>query len=79
MLEGSKDLIIKIQAIIDLVEQIYTNGYELHQFVKQYLDYAVETHNVNLMELLVNLLPEIRYDETPKSIIIARFISYSSN
>ena len=69
----------EIQAIIDLVEQIYTNGYELHQFVKQYLDYAVETHNVNLMELLVNLLPEIRYDETPKSIIIARFISYSSN
>lgn len=69
----------EIQVIIDLVEQIYTNGYELHQFVKQYLDYAVETHNVNLMELLVNLLPEIRYDETPKSIIIARFISYSSN
>lgn len=69
----------EIQVIIDLVEQIYTSGYELHQFVKQYLDYAVETHNVNLMELLVNLLPEIRYDETPKSIIIARFISYSSN
>ena len=69
----------EIQVIIDSVEQIYTNGYELHQFVKQYLDYAVETHNVNLMELLVNLLPEIRYDETPKSIIIARFISYSSN
>lgn len=64
------------QTIIDLVEQIYNNGYELHQFVKQYLDYAVDTHNIKLMELLVNLVPEIRYDETPKSIIIARFITY---
>ena len=64
-----------IKTIIDLVNDIYNNGYELHNFVKQYLDYAVSTHNVSLMELLVNLIPEIRYDETPKSIIIARFIT----
>ena len=64
-----------IKTIIDLVNDIYNNGYELHNFVKQYLDYAVNTHNVSLMELLVNLIPEIRYDETPKSIIIARFIT----
>ena len=66
-----------VQTIIDLVNAVYNNGYELHQFVKQYLDYAVEAKNVNLMELLVNIIPEIRYDETPKSIIISRFLTYT--
>lgn len=61
--------------IIDLVNLIYNNGYELHQFVKQYLDWSVENHQLDLMEMLLTLINEIRYDETPKSIIIARFIT----
>lgn len=76
LLDKLTDAITKkeTKTIIELVDEIYNNGYELHQFVKQYLDYAVETHNLKLMEILVNLLAEIRYDETPKSIIIARFL-----
>ena len=63
--------------IIDTVNSVYNNGYEMHQFVRQYLDYIVDTSNVSLMELLVNLIAEIRYDEFPKNIIIARFITYT--
>ena len=62
--------------IIKLVNAIYDNGYELHNFVKQYLNYTISIQNVKLAEVLVNLLTEIRYDETPKSIIIARLITY---
>ena len=62
--------------IINTVNSVYNNGYEMHQFVRQYLDYIVDTSNVSLMELLVNLIAEIRYDEFPKNIIIIRYIIY---
>lgn len=64
----------KAEVIIDLVNEVYNNGYELHQFVRQYLDYA-STKNFKVAKILVNLLNEIRYDESPKVIIIARFIT----
>lgn len=64
----------KAEAIIDLINEVYNNGYELHQFVRQYLDYA-STKNFKVAKILVNLLNEIRYDESPKVIIIARFIT----
>ena len=63
--------------IIDTVNSVYNNGYEMHQFVRQYLDYIVDISNVSLMELLVNLIAEIRYDEFHKNIIIARFITHT--
>ena len=76
-----KDLTTSVEnhdlpTIIKLVNAIYDNGYELHNFVKQYLNYTISIQNVKLAEVLVNLLTEIRYDETPKSIIIARLITY---
>ena len=64
----------KADIIINLVNEVYNNGYELHQFVRQYLDYA-STKNFKVAKILVNLLNEIRYDESPKVIIIARFIT----
>ena len=64
----------KADIIINLVNEVYNNGYELHQFVRQYLDYA-STKNFKIAKILVNLLNEIRYDESPKVIIIARFIT----
>lgn len=64
----------KAEVIIDLINEVYNNGYELHQFVRQYLDYA-STKNFKVAKILVNLLNEIRYDESPKVIIIARFIT----
>lgn len=64
----------KADIIINLVNEVYNNGYELHQFVRQYLDYA-STKNFKVAKILVNLLNDIRYDESPKVIIIARFIT----
>lgn len=65
--------------IIELVDNIYNNGYELHQFVKQYLDWVVDNQVVDLMPMLLDLVNEIRYDETPKAIIIAKFITKGGN
>ena len=64
----------KADIIINLVNEVYNNGYELHQFARQYLDYA-STKNFKVAKILVNLLNDIRYDESPKVIIIARFIT----
>jgi DNA polymerase-3 subunit gamma/tau len=60
--------------IIELVNNVYNNGYELHQFVRQFLDYCVTKSNMDLVERLLTILQDIRYDETPKNIIIARLI-----
>lgn len=60
--------------IIQTIENIYNNGYELHQFVKQFLDYSIKKDNLQLVESLLTLINEIRYDDSPKNIIIARLI-----
>ena len=61
--------------IIELVEAVYNNGYELHQFTRQLLDYCVtKRKNFDLMERLLTTLQDIRYDDSPKNIIIARLI-----
>ena len=60
--------------IIQTIENIYNNGYELHQFVRQFLDYSIKKDNLKLVESLLTLISEIRYDDSPKNIIIARLI-----
>lgn len=60
--------------IIRLIESVYNNGYNLHQFVRQFLDYCVTQTNMNLIERLLTILQDIRYDDSPKNIIIARLI-----
>lgn len=63
--------------IIELIEGIYNNGYELHQFVRQFLDfcvYDVTKTDMKLIETLLTILQDIRYDDSPKNIIIARLI-----
>lgn len=60
--------------IIELVNKLYNAGYELHQFVRQFLDYCVTKSNMDLLERLLTTLQDIRYVETPKNIIIARLI-----
>lgn len=60
--------------IINLIESVYNNGYELHQFTRQFLDYSVTKTNMNLVERLLTILQDIRYDDSPKNIIIARLI-----
>lgn len=60
--------------IIDTIENVYRNGYNLHQFVRQFLDYALKHDNLDLIERLLVILQDIRYDDMPKNIIIARLI-----
>lgn len=60
--------------IIRIIEALYNNGYELHQFVRQFLDYCVTKNNMELLERLLTILQDIRYDDSPKNIIIARLI-----
>ena len=60
--------------IIDLIESVYNNGYELHHFVRQFLDYSLTKTNLDLVERLLVILQDIRYDDSPKNIIIARLI-----
>lgn len=61
--------------IIDLIEAVYNNGYELHYFTRQLLDYCVtKNRDIKLMETLLTTLQDIRFDDSPKNIIIARLI-----
>ena len=62
------------QKTIELIEGIYNNGFELHLFTKQFLDYCLKRDNLNLVETLLTIINETRYDDTPKNIIIARLI-----
>lgn len=60
--------------IIRLIEAIYNNGYNMHQFVRQFLDHCVTKTNMELVERLLTIMQDIRYDDSPKNIIIARLI-----
>lgn len=60
--------------IISKINDLYNSGHELHFFVRQFLDYCVTKSNMDLVERLLTILQDIRYDETPKNIIIARLI-----
>lgn len=62
--------------IIELITNIYNAGYELHQFTRQLLDYCIENlESMSLVEVLLETLQDIRYDDFPKNIIIARLIT----
>jgi len=61
--------------IIELIENVYNSGYELHQFTRQLLDYCIAKRaDLTLVERLLATLQDIRYDDSPKNIIIARLI-----
>ena len=62
------------QLIIKLITDLYNNGYELHQFVRQFLDYCIKKDNLQLVDCLLTIIQDIRYDDIPKNIIIARLI-----
>ena len=64
-----------INEIIRLVEEIYNNGYNLHHFIRQFLDYCLKKPNINLLNTILTINTDIRYDDNPKNIIIARLIT----
>lgn len=62
--------------LIKLVELVYNNGYELSSFVKQLLDYCLsKDRNISLIQCLLTILQDIRYDDCPKNLIIAHLIT----
>ena len=60
--------------LISLIEDIYNNGYELHQFCRQFLDYSLTKSDMSLIDKLLTIIREIKYDEAPKNLIIAYLI-----
>lgn len=60
--------------IIDIVNEAYNNGYELHSMVRDFLDFCTTKSNMDLLERLLTINNDIRYDDSPKNLIIARLI-----
>lgn len=67
----SKDL----NDICKIIDHCYASGYDLHGMIKVFLGYAIKQKNIELMSTLLTTLQDIRYDDTPKNIIIARLIT----
>lgn len=67
----SKDL----NSICRIIDHSYASGYDLHGMIKVFLGYAIKQKNIELMSTLLTTLQDIRYDDTPKNIIIARLIT----
>lgn len=63
--------------IIKYIIDIYNNGYELHLFMKQFLDYCLNnTKDLRIVDTILTILQDIKYDDNPKNIIIARFLTW---
>ncbi len=63
-----------IQEIINIINNIYSNGYELHTFIRQFLDYCITTSNIKLIDCVLKIINDIKYDDNPKNLIIANLI-----
>ena len=67
----SKDM----NRIIDTIESIYNAGYELHLVIRQFLDYLLENKlDVSIVDTTLTVLQDIKFDNNPKNLIIARYI-----
>ncbi len=64
-----------INDIINIVTSLYEHGYELHLFIKQFLNYCLNNKlDMSLIDCILTIMQDIRYDDSPKNIIIARLI-----
>ena len=64
-----------VNKIVSLIENIYNNGYNLHMFVRQFLDYSLKGSNLKLVDCILTIMQDIRYDDMPKNLIIARLLT----
>lgn len=63
--------------IIKYVLDIYNNGYELHLFMRKFLDYCLANQkDLRIIDTCLTILQDIKYDDNPKNIIIARFLTW---
>ena len=67
------------EKIISYVTAVYQKGYEMHQFVKRFLDYCISQNDLQLMQTLLTTIQDIRYDDNPKIIIIARLLTFGGD
>ena len=64
-----------INNIISIINEVYNNGYELHMFITELLDYCLDNNiDIDLINRILTINQDIRYDDSPKNIIIARLI-----
>lgn len=63
-----------IQEIANIINSIYSNGYELHNFIRQFLDFSLNNTNIKLTNCILKIINDIRYDDSPKNLIIANLI-----
>lgn len=62
--------------LIDLIMDIYNNGYELHLFIRQFLDFCLDEGYFDIIPCLLKINNEIFYDDNPKNLIIANLICF---
>ena len=68
-----------IDKIVELVELTFMKGYEMHQFTRRFLEYAMKRKNIQLVDLLLETWNDIKYDDSPKTLIIARLMTYGGD
>lgn len=66
----------RINDITNIITAIYNNGYELHTFIRQFLDYCLNIADTKLVNCLLQIINDIRYDDNPKNLIIANLICH---
>lgn len=64
-----------INDITNIINNIYLEGYELHFVIRQFLDYLlIIKGDLKIIDTTLTLINEIRYDNSPRTLIIARYI-----
>jgi DNA polymerase III, gamma/tau subunits len=68
------------EQIISLINNLYNEGYELHLFIKTFLDYCLNNlKDIHIIDTILTINQDIKYDASPKSIIIARLLTWNIN
>ena len=63
--------------VIKMIDTLYQRGYDLYAFVRTFLTYCVYKENdMVMLDTILAILDDIRNDDNPKNIIIARLLTY---
>ena len=62
--------------VIHIINKLYLEGYELHFAMRQFLDYLLAIKgDLKVVDTTLTVIQDIRYDTSPRTLIIARFIT----
>lgn len=63
--------------IIHLINSFYKGGYNLHFAMRQFLDYLLTFKaDIRVIDTMLTVLQDIRYDNSPRTLIIARLLTW---